>query len=173
MRLFVAAWLPDEVIETVAEVIKGRAAPGPRWIDRSKWHVTLEFLGEVPDGDVSDLIDAVARAGAVALPRVAQLGPATTTLGRAVLCVPVQGLEDLAREVRRATTFFNHPTDGDRPFAGHLTLARAPRRGAIPQALRGIAVSARWAVEDIAVVLSTTGPDGASYTTLATVRLEG
>jgi 2'-5' RNA ligase len=173
VRLFVAAWPPEEVIGTIAGAILGRTALGPRWVDMSKWHVTLAFLGSVPDDDLGDLIEAVARTAATSPPCSAELGPSTTTLGRSVLCVPVEGLADLARVVRHATASFNHSSDRDRSFTGHLTLARAPRRVSIPPTLQGIAVWARWPVEEIALVSSKTLPDGARYSTVAKVRLEG
>jgi RNA 2',3'-cyclic 3'-phosphodiesterase len=171
MRLFVAVWPPVDVIETVGDAIAGRMEPGLRWVDKSKWHVTLDFLGSVPDDEVGDLVEAVARAGSTAPQCAAVLGPMTATLGRTVMCAPVRGLEDLAGVIRHATASFSRSTDRDRPFSGHLTLARAQRRGSIPRALSGIALSASWVVEEITVVSSKTHPGGAIYSTLATPRL--
>jgi 2'-5' RNA ligase len=173
MRAFVAVWPPAEVIEIVADAIAGRTGPGPRWVDQSKWHVTLDFLGSVPDAWVGDLVEAVARVASTAPACTAVMGPMTTTLGRTVLCAPVHGLEDLAGLVRDATASFNRSTDRGRPFAGHVTLARAQRRGSIPRVLNGISLSASWAVVEIAIVSSEMHPDGAIYSTLATASLTG
>jgi RNA 2',3'-cyclic 3'-phosphodiesterase len=173
MRAFVAVWPPAEVIEIVADAIAGGTGPSPRWVDRSKWHVTLDFLGSVPDASIADLVEEVARVASTARACTAVLGPMTTILGRTVLCAPVHGLEGLAALVRDATASFNRSTDRDQPFVGHLTLARAQRRGSIPRALSGISLSASWAVVEIAVVSSEMHPDGAIYSTLATASLTG
>jgi RNA 2',3'-cyclic 3'-phosphodiesterase len=173
MRLFVGVWPDAHALEVVADAIGARTVPGPRWVDRSKWHVTLDFLGSVPDDEIGALVEAMARVGATTPPAVATLGPETARLGRAVLCVPVEGLEDLARAVRRATAPFNRSADRDRPFAGHLTVARAPRRGSISGGLTGIPVSASWPVGEIALVSSETRADGARYAVVSTERLAG
>ena len=169
MRLFVAVWPPPAVVETVAALASAlRAGAGPiadhlRWTAPEQWHVTLRFLGR------ADLDAAVAAFTSVEPPAgvEATLGPATGRFGRRVLQVPVAGLEGLARAVVMATAGVGEPPE-DRPFAGHLTLARArPRGGVDLSALASAAVVARWPVEEVTLVSSRTGPAGAGYEVVA------
>ncbi|ACQ80366.1 2'-5' RNA ligase [Beutenbergia cavernae DSM 12333] len=54
MRLFVAVPLPGAVraqLATAVEPIRG-GDDGARWVSPRLWHVTVAFLGEVPDADV-------------------------------------------------------------------------------------------------------------------------
>ena len=61
----------------------------------------------------------------------------------------------------------------DRPFSGHLTLARARARGrGRPLArLAGAALGAQWPVESFVLMSSVLGRGGARYEGLATVAL--
>jgi 2'-5' RNA ligase len=82
--------------------------------------------------------------------------------------VPVEGLDDLAAAVTDATDGCGRPLP-DRPFRGHLTVARA-RRGSV-RSLAGEAVDARFPVEDVRLVRSHLGRDGARYEDLHVRRL--
>ncbi|HMO97170.1 MAG TPA: 2'-5' RNA ligase family protein, partial [Tepidiformaceae bacterium] len=51
VRLFVACEVPDDVKESIGEVIEDlrtRSGSAVRWIRPEGVHVTLKFLGEVP-----------------------------------------------------------------------------------------------------------------------------
>ena len=51
VRLFVACEVPDDVKDTIGEVIEGlrqKSGTAVRWIKPDGVHVTLKFLGEVP-----------------------------------------------------------------------------------------------------------------------------
>jgi 2'-5' RNA ligase len=81
-----------------------------------------------------------------------------------VLCLPVTGLDAVAASVVEATADVGEAPE-DRPFFGHLTLARA-RRGAHPAALRRLPpvhVSGAWPVTEVTVVASRTGGSGSRY----------
>ena len=95
------------------------------------------------------------------------MGPATTRLGRAILVVPVAGLGGLAASVSAATSDLGTPPE-DRPFLGHVTLARAKR---LPRSVVGVPIEATWPVTELAVVASQTRPDGAHYDDVARVSL--
>jgi RNA 2',3'-cyclic 3'-phosphodiesterase len=162
VRLFIALVPPGEVVEVLAQL---RVDGDLRRVEREQLHVTLQFLGEVEDPD--PVVDGLGRA---TLPRAtAVAGPAVTRLGRQVLCVPVAGLDDLAAAVLAAT---GQPSE-DRPFHGHVTLARARgRRGVVPRAATGEAVDLTWPVHGVSLVRSHLGSDGARHETLATFPTE-
>lgn len=61
-RLFVALLPPAEVLDEVAAGISRVERPGLRWIDPTLWHVTLAFLGEVPEPVMPDLHVRLSRA---------------------------------------------------------------------------------------------------------------
>lgn len=133
-------WPPAAVVEALAPLARVRP---------EKLHVTLRFLG--------DAAFDVETCRAQRLPAAtAVLAATTATFGRRVLQVPVSGLEALAAAVDP------HP---DRPFSGHLTLARS-RRGKDLRPRTGVAVPAAalvpWPVREVTLVASA----GGRYTVL-------
>lgn len=131
MRLFVALWPPQEVLDALGEAVRrGRGhEPGLRWTRREEWHLTLLFLGEVADERVPGLADALERAlhgrsapelaldGWGTFPR--SDGPASVFW--AGVAGPLDGLvHDLSAVART-----NEVPVASRPFVPHLTLARA------------------------------------------------
>lgn len=169
MRLFVAVVPPEAVLDALVEVIDElRPTASLRWAGRPQLHVTLRFLGEVADAVVPELIaalDAAPLAGTTAT-----VGPAVTRLGRQVLCVPVNGLAALAAGVTTATAGIGRPPVR-RPFVGHITLARAGRRGVVDRSAAGAAVALSWEVDDVRLVRSHLGAGGARYEDLHVRRL--
>jgi RNA 2',3'-cyclic 3'-phosphodiesterase len=162
VRLFIAVWPPEDVIELLAGLPR-LDLDKVRWTSRPQWHVTLRFLGEVASGEVHPLVGSlVAIAGSA--PARAVLGPATAWFpGRRVLQVPVAGLDALEDRVADA---IGSRAPGD-PFRGHLTLARARGRQRVEPAdagaLAGIPVSAEWAVTEVSLVMSSPQADGAGH----------
>ena len=116
-RLFVAVWPPDDVIRALAAMARP-AAVGVRWTEPERVHVTLRFLGECDEAGAADVL----RSARLPAARV-MLGPAVERLGRGVLIVPAQGLDELAASVLAATRHLGLPPP-ERVFRGHLTVAR-------------------------------------------------
>jgi 2'-5' RNA ligase len=170
MRLFVAVWPPAEVLDRVDRLPRPEH-PAVRWAPRDRWHVTLRFLGEVDEGQLPALEQALAATAADHSGRRVAMGPVTARLTRSVLVVPVAGLEDLGRAVIVATAGYGAPPE-PRAFTGHLTLARSRARGTIPASLAGRPVAAAWDVTEIALVRSRLGGGaGPTYETLARLPL--
>jgi 2'-5' RNA ligase len=170
MRLFVAAWPSPEVRAALRSIARDER-PGLRWTPEESWHVTLRFLGEVPDPE--PVIDALAAELPGRGARPATLAGRTALLG-SVLVVPVDGLRSLATLVRLATSRLGEPPRPD-PFEGHVTVARGGRPGVDPE-LAGRPVDAAplsWPVDEVAIVRSVVGgaEPGSRYETLATVPL--
>ena len=162
MRLFVAVAVPGDVLDLIADLPRP-AREGLRWTTRDQWHVTLRFLGTVDDPEA--VVDALedAALGRCA-PCEAVLGPRVEALSSRVLSVPVAGLDDVAAAVVEATAGLGRPPE-DRPFRGHLTLARVSRGTArrLAGSVVGRPISARFAVPDVRLVRSHLGPRGARY----------
>ena len=160
-RLFVAVWPPDEVLDLLAGLDRPDTE-GLRWTRRDQWHVTLRFLGSVPDA--APVVEALR---ALDLPVAeAVLGPAVDRFGRRILHVPVAGLDAIAAGVVGATAGLGRPPD-DRPFRGHITVARVAERARVDLGpLTRSAVEARWRVDAICLVESRLSPAGARYEVL-------
>jgi RNA 2',3'-cyclic 3'-phosphodiesterase len=160
MRLFVAVWPPEEVLDAIAALDRPDVR-SVRWTGRNQWHITLRFLGEVdrvPDGLLEPL--------AALPPAPVTIGPHTERLSGRVLVVPVRGLDDVAAAVA-------DPAE-TRPFRGHLTLARARERGAkVPAGLAGASITGAWTVTTVNLVRSHLGGGPARYEDIATVSLQG
>jgi 2'-5' RNA ligase len=180
MRLFVAAYPPPPVRDHLQERLAGlqisiAAARGvnTRAARPDTWHITLVFLGEVPEERAADVTVAIQRA----IGRWQAAGPGVPTLrlasggrfGRGrytVLWVGVAGdrepLEQLSRQVRRELKRDRLPYD-DRPFKAHLTIARPGDRldRAAVDADRAALAEYRgpqWALETVTLVRSHLGP---------------
>ncbi len=128
-RLFVALWPPDDVIKTLAGMPRPATA-GVRWVAVNRLHVTLRFLGEAEE------------ASTVAL------GPTVRRLGRGVAMIPVDGVDDLAAAVVMATGHLGWPPP-DRPFMGHLTVARL--KGELPPAYAPV-IEASFPASEVTLV---------------------
>jgi len=194
VRLFVAVWPPDSVVEMLRGIDR-HDLPQLRWTTEQQWHVTLRFLGEVDAPDpVADALRAVPDTlharhahsdsdsdgdgddddGGDADGGVrAALGPATAWFpGRQVLQVPVTGLDALAQAVADATAPWAAHAD-DRRFSGHITVARTRGRARGPVSLAGTSLAATWPVGSFELVASVLGRGGARYETLDSVSLVG
>ena len=159
-RLFVAVWPPPEVLDRVA-ALERPAVEGLRWATPDQWHITLRFLGETEVAPVVDALKAVAFA-----PFEARLGPAVGRFDQRVLHIPVDGVDDLAGAVITASARLGRPPD-DRPFHGHLTLARVGKHARVDlRRLAGVPVEAKWEVSSFCLVGSRLSPAGARYEVL-------
>lgn len=128
MRLFVAVPIPAEIRAEVAAWVPRAAThtgDAVRWSAPEKWHLTLVFLGDVPD----DRVPRVVAAGAAA---VAGVSAPTLHLhgggrfGDRVLWLGLTGgdLTAIATAMRDQLRRTGIEFD-DKPFRPHLTLARA------------------------------------------------
>ena len=138
-------------------------------------HVTLCFLGNVADDAVDEVAGALRAglAGTTACEACVEAGT-LRRLGPTAIVRPVTGLDDLAGVVRAAVGRFAARPE-DRPFRGHLTVARhrrgepAPSDGQVPDEVR-------WRVEEVVLVRSALGrgPGGtARHDDVAAVPLVG
>lgn len=171
MRLFVALW-PDAAAIGVLEQLERPEESGVRWTSQAEWHVTLRFLGEVADSEVSDVAGAMTSAVATLGSRSIALGPATTRLGKGHLVLPATGADELAAAVVDATAEHGQRPD-DRPFAGHLTIARGRGRRPVPTTLEGTPLVTSWHAVEVALVRSHLESGGPRYETIARAPLEG
>lgn len=144
MRLFVAIEVPEPWREAAREARRAldrdRALTGPplRWVDPALMHLTLRFLGEVPDGAVPGLRRALDEHAPPVDLRL-EIGaagsfgaPARTSAVWLGVGGDGEALRALAQRLERAAQAAGLPGD-EREFRGHLTLARVSRRAGGPQ----------------------------------------
>jgi 2'-5' RNA ligase len=183
VRLFVAVYPPPVVVDDLAKTLRtlaiGRAAAdgvNVRLAAPERMHVTLAFLGEVPDtrlADVRTAIGAGVTAWAATWPRPTP--PVLTVAGGGrfgrgrftILWAGVRGdvaaLHDLATAVRRQLRRARLPYD-PKPLRPHLTVARPGDRlpaevlAADRAALDGYS-GPEFGVDEIRLVRSYPGPE--------------
>ena len=186
MRLFVAVNLPAAERRAVFEAAAPlRAARLPvKWVGEESIHVTLRFLGEVPEPQVARIREALPAAVRAARPFEVGFGGvgAFPSLARPrVVWIGVErhpALELLANDVEKALMALDFEPEL-RPFHPHLTLGRA-EHGAKPAQLGGLEALAAGIeyqgsclVESVDLMQSVLGPRGATYTVLLRAMLGG
>ena len=186
-RLFVAVDLTDPARARLAESASRLRASlrdagmdrAFRWVAPANLHITLRFLGEVDDAAVSAAAGALAggldhASGGMTFGRPGTFPPAgrPRVLHAAVASgTPLLGaLRDLA-DARLSGLFAWEPET--RPFAPHLTLARARDRAQLDVArFRAVIESVSWPevpmdVTRVTLFRSVTRPSGPEYSVLA------
>lgn len=131
MRLFLAINITPEMRRSViaATAPLREAAPSLSWLDESRLHLTLKFLGPQPESVLAPLSDAmtdVATRHRTFRMRVGEIGAFPTFRRARVVWMGVDReprLEFLHHDVELACETLGFELDG-RPFRPHLTLAR-------------------------------------------------
>ena len=144
MRLFIAAELPENLLEALAETsARLRDTVKGRYVAPDSFHLTLAFLGEVE----ANRIDAAARAIDVACQEYeafeVALGP-LGSFGKRSSATLWQGLSEqgalseLASSVRNELSTRNFTFDG-KAFKAHVTLMRKAdlAHGELPMPVTG------------------------------------
>ncbi len=178
MRLFIAiippARLRHELVTSYGDAVR---TPGWRFTREANLHVTLQFLGAVPDSAVAGLCRELGHV---------QWSTFQMTIGACRLApdtrrprmlwldfVDTDACFDLVKRVRSAV---GHVLDLDmdhRSFRAHITLARLKRAKRVPETQQAIAGRLRplekrqFRVDRFFLVESMLNPDGARYEVVA------
>ena len=189
MRLFTAIELPEPVRRHLAHVqaqLKRLAEQGDppqfpaiSWTKESNLHVTMKFLGDVPDERLPGITDALAGVKNGASPlrlHAAALDAFPTHNSIRVLHARVDGdvepLAALHHAIEAQCEPLGCPKE-NRRFRAHVTMGRprVPLRGAwelLQEATAGRWPGPAFEASEISLVQSRLNPAGAVYTTLAT-----
>ncbi|HEX9241280.1 MAG TPA: RNA 2',3'-cyclic phosphodiesterase [Anaeromyxobacter sp.] len=189
-RLFVALELPDPVrrrLAALADELRrtaGRAGEEVRWVPPANVHLTLQFLGAVPEERVPAVEGALRDAAREARPlslAVRGVGGFPNARRPRVLWAGLEGdLAPLAALVAalgaRLAKLGYAPEE--RPFSPHLTLGRAREgRGApgLAGALAGAAqeAPAPWRATEVVLFESHLSPRGPRYEAIARMAFAG
>jgi 2'-5' RNA ligase len=143
-RLFVALEPPEAVRRRLAAVANeirraaGKAAGEVRWVADENLHLTLQFLGAVPEERVAAIEEAITAAAAQARPlflEVKGAGGFPNARRPRVVWLGLSGelaeLGEVARDLGRRLSPLGFSPD-PRPFSAHLTLGRAKENAGAP-----------------------------------------
>lgn len=189
-RLFVALDPPEAVRRRIAASVAalrrsaGHAADEVRWTSPETLHLTVQFLGAVPEERIPEIDAAVRAAAAAARPLQLELRgaggfpnarrPRIVWLG---LAGDVAPLGALAEDLGRRLTPLGLQPEG-RPFNPHLTVgrARAPHGapglgGALAEAAQGEGIG--WRAVELVLFESHLEPGGARHEALLRAPLGG
>jgi len=185
VRLFVAVNLPTAERERVlAATAALRASPLPvRWLHADAYHLTLKFLGEVPEERLGAINAALLPAADGAARFAVELGgagvfpnphrPSVWWIGIG----PSRPLAELQAAVEAGLAPLGYPTEA-RAFSPHLTIGRT-RRGAPASAFRAaeswlqnVAYQSTIIVETVDLMRSHLTSHGARYECLRAIALQ-
>lgn len=176
LRLFVAAYPPPNVARDLLARLRSFVLPDrARPVPAEQVHLTLQFIGDTPSGEMDSTRESVERAAA-GLPaftlRLQQLIALPERGPRRLIAVETDSPPALIELHNRLALRFARKTRG-RPsdrFRPHLTLCRfASPVGAF--VIDEPALSGGFVVERIALMRSTLGHQGAAHHEVATVTL--
>jgi 2'-5' RNA ligase len=189
-RLFLALEPPDPVrrrLASLADELRraaGRAGEEIRWVPPANVHLTLQFLGAVPEERVAAIEAALGDAAREARPlslAVRGVGGFPNARRPRVVWAGLEGdlapLGAFVAGLGARLAKLGYPPE-DRPFSPHLTLGRArDRRGApgLAGALAGVAqeAPAPWRAGEVVLFESHLSPRGPQYEAIARAPLGG
>lgn len=186
-RLFVACEVPPEVKEAIAGVIeriRQRSGNAVRWVRPEGVHVTLKFLGEVPQRKLPAIKLALQEAATRHHPfnlEFSNIGSFGGREGLRIMWVGIAGdilrLEALTRDVNLALSVVGFEPER-RPFRPHLTLGRVRdevstrQRAELEVEVHKTEVpQCSWRTSEVSLMRSRLGPGGAQYDVIATFPL--
>ena len=179
IRTFIAIDLPAPVHRALEKLtLDLRKSDAPvGWVRPESIHLTLKFLGNIPEelaGGIEPALAEAARATAPFRLQPAGCGAFPSIKQPRVIWVGLQGdsepLAQLQRRVESAMIPFGFQPE-DRPFRAHLTLGRIRGRGRL-QSLQQILLAQQgfitepFDVAELVLYKSDLRPDGARYTPL-------
>jgi 2'-5' RNA ligase len=168
-RLFFALWPDPGMQAALAEATRGIDLPGAgRRVPPESLHLTLAFLGAVPESRIAALTPIAAQV-AKAFPLHGE--PIAVTLDHVehwrrsqLLCATASSTPPLASrlgEALKRALIGQSFTPDLKPFQAHATFARKVRRVTHDLEMPPV----RWSFRDFRLIESRTGPSGSIYST--------
>lgn len=189
MRCFIAADIDDDVREALAEAQTSIRqsldceSKDLKWVKPKLIHVTMKFLGDVPDNDVVGVCQAVEQAAQQHAPfdlSVEQLGHFGGRSARTLWAGTGEGSEPLGalhQDLEQALYDIGWPPEARR-FSAHLTLCRVKNPGTgfdlVPAYQpRKDEVFGDTRIDTLTVYHSQLTPQGPIYAAMGTYSLSG
>ncbi|GAB5389832.1 MAG: RNA 2',3'-cyclic phosphodiesterase [Alphaproteobacteria bacterium] len=172
-RLFIALPIPAAVAEPLARL--RLSLPDARWQHRDDLHITLAFLGEIPDDKAEALADELAQIKCPPIPlKVNRLdafasGDKARILWAGIDEASAPGLFTLQKKVRAACRKVGIELEARR-YRPHITLARLKHTSsaALAQELAAADLpdTKGWSAGKLSIYESRLSPSGAKYARL-------
>ncbi len=189
-RVFFGLVPPADLQAELRELAESAITNDPRGeafrlVAAEEVHVTLLFLGAIPDAEVSVLERAfLARTPGLDAPRLRIHGTGAFPNARRARVLwlgiheergSLQGLHDVLVEVAGETSWQPDPRERALPFHAHLTVARARagRRAALPASFASLAPDRAWNPDSIVLLESRLERHTERYQVLARADLTG
>ncbi len=185
MRLFVSVRIPVRIQRELARLARKLAESEipVRWVPPENMHLTLRFLGQVPDRNRQAIVDAISLAAQDSIPfdvSFGRVGAFPSPRRPHVIWIAVEAaprLRLLRGSVQRHLARAGFGTEVG-PFHPHVTLGRAVKssgpgafREFVP-ASRDLSVESMLRVSAVDLVRSRLRHTGAEYELLDRIRLE-
>ncbi len=185
LRTFVAVEIDARVRAAVVDVIEQLSSPGDgvKWVERENLHLTLQFLGQTPAGQVADICHAIEEAVAASTPFELEIRgagafpnarrPRTVWLGVTEGSTPLGAVQ---KQVQKALKRLGFPPEA-RAFSPHLTIGRVrdggPASSKMSAGLAALAYEScgRCPITEIVLFSSDLTPTGPIYTALGRIPL--
>ncbi|HPE45173.1 MAG TPA: RNA 2',3'-cyclic phosphodiesterase [Deltaproteobacteria bacterium] len=172
IRTFIAIALPDDIkasIDTAVAALRERNR-AVRWVKPEGLHITLKFLGEIPEDIVAPLSADLDRVGGTSRPlqlSLASFGAFPGMKRPRIVWIGLEGdvaeLAALARSIDRACAKYGIAEERS-PFSGHITLGRLKTPTVVDLGIGS--VSGMFMASEVLLYRSVLSPGGAQYTVL-------
>ncbi len=179
MRGFFALRVPDEVARALTESARALKPIAerfePRWTRSTDMHLTLKFLGDVPDEAITELSEITRRRAAEHPPVEAMLDCVSafpdTRRARVLVALVKADLDSLAKTLDDDAAGFGVERER-RPFRPHLTMARFQRPGNAAFVVESARLEpVPFLLSELVLFQSRRSPKGAEYVAVASEKL--
>ncbi|MBW6517287.1 MAG: RNA 2',3'-cyclic phosphodiesterase [ANME-2 cluster archaeon] len=179
IRTFIAVELPHDMTEAIRTIQQEMDFKGLKLVEPDLVHLTMKFLGDIPESQVEPISQALAGIDCPPFPAmIAGVGVFPKPAYMKVIWLGARGeFEHLHGEVERTLKEFRFKKDRGK-FTAHATLARVrhldePTKEHLAQVLTGLqdVDLGEFTVEHITVKKSTLTPRGPIYETLKKIPL--
>ena len=183
VRLFIALLFPDPIKSELGRLVDDLRPRGQgiKWVEAKNIHLTLKFIGEVPEekiGPITEAMKGTLAGRKKSEGRLIGCGGFPNLRNPRVVWVGLEGAEsaaEIARDIERALVPLGIPAE-KRGFSPHLTLGRIKWRAdlsALTKYMESLNFDAGPVILNrVALVKSTLTPSGPLYENLKVVELE-
>ncbi len=184
MRCFIALEFPPEIKTSIYKSLKKEIEDKPelKWVSEKNLHITLKFLGEIPEKKVSAIGDQLDKIFKNVRPVKIRLGGIKAFLDRGevrVLWIEVaegaEKIKEFAGKIETSLARMGFKKE-KKEFVPHLTIARArknPRKRYKPGDFEIKLDIPDFFIDEIVLFKSTLTPTGPIYERIKVVKLNG
>ncbi len=183
MRLFVAIELSEAVRTALQDVQRSLAGgcDGVRWTPHGQLHLTVKFLGEVPDSQLPRVVQAVASGASMANPFGMQIAGCGCFPHRAAVRIVWAGVSDASGALPQCVHVVGQELERigfpkeRQPFSPHITIGRVGEdrsQGRIRRAAEAFSLALlEQRVESVTLMSSVLSPKGPTYAAVSQADL--